>query len=425
MDLSRAGVCEIVRGISERKFTAVDVVQSCMARIRDRDAHLRAWTVCDADAALGEAANLPGNPALPLRGVPFGVKDVLDTAALPTEMGSRLYAGHRPRFDAGIVAQTRAAGGVLLGKTATCEFAGTEPAPTLNPLDPTRTPGGSSSGSAAAVADLMVPLAFGTQTGGSVLRPAAFCGIVGFKPTFGFYTIAGMKPAAHSFDTIGFFVRSAEDAAAVHEALMAIPAGTIRPPGGPPRIGILKTHLDDTVGGEAASALTAAIEAFGAVGALLARVESPPEFATITQQRAVINAYERARGLMGEWQADPSLMGEKTAALYRNGLKVTGTQYVAARRAVERFRTDIEQVFTDCDVLLTVTTPGVAPHGLMDTGDPRLQELWTMLHMPSIALPAPGTELPTSIQLIARRFDDPALLSSAIWAQNILREQGR
>jgi Asp-tRNA(Asn)/Glu-tRNA(Gln) amidotransferase A subunit family amidase len=419
MELNKAGIREIVDGIRRKRFSARDVVAGCAARIRLRDPLLQAWACWDAEAALREAdRNLAD---LPLAGVPFGAKDVLDTAELPTAMGSALYRGHQPRFDAGVVAQTRDAGGVLLGKTATCEFAGTQPAPTRNPLDPARSPGGSSSGSAAAVADFMVPLAFGTQTGGSVLRPAAFCGVVGFKPTYGFYSIAGMKPAAHSFDTIGIIVRSVDDAAAVHEALMTIAPGSIRASSRPPKIGIPKTHLDATVGDDAAHALASAIDAFKAAGAEPVEVEMPADFATITRQRWIINAYERARGLIGEWRADAAGMGDKTAELFRDGIRVTGEDYVAARSAVERFRTEVEKACGACDVLLSATAPDIAPVGLEKTGDPRLQELWTMLHMPSIGLPAPVQGLPIGLQFIAPRFEDVALLSTALWAEAVLR----
>lgn len=410
------GVRDIVQGIGAGAFTAIDVIDACMARIDARDGDIKAWAATDAATARAQAATGVATRG-PLAGVPFGVKDVIDTASLPTRMGSPLYEAHRPLYDAGIVGQLRLGGGIVLGKTHTCEFAGTQPTHTVNPHAPAHTPGGSSSGSAAAVADFMVPLALGTQTGGSVLRPAAFCGIVGFKPSYGFYPIAGMKPAAHSFDTPGLFARAVGDIALVHSVLMNEPEA--QPAGRKPRIGVFRTHLWDLVDAGAAANFERAIATLARQGASVQEVAAPQGFARITERRAVINAFERSRDLAGEWLADSASMGPLTQQISQRGLGVSGTDYAAARRDVEDFRTAAVQMFAAVDVIVTPVTPGEAPLGLANTGDPRLQELWTMLHTPSMAIPSGhgAGGLPLGLQLVGPRFGDHALLTHALWIE--------
>lgn len=418
MPLNLLGVADIVRGIGEGRFSAADVVAACLDRIAERDGMIGAWVEVDAAGALKQASQGLGSRA-PLAGVPFGVKDVIDASALPTRMGSALYKDHGAPFDAGCVGLLRMAGGIMLGKTATCEFAGTQPVSTVNPRDFARTPGGSSSGSAAAVADGMVPLAFGTQTGGSVLRPAAFCGVVGFKPTYGFYPVSGMKQAAHSFDTVGTIARSVEDVALVHAALMALDPAVVAAGESPPRIGVLRTHLWETVEPASAANLEHVVSMLEKAGASISDIRAPEGFERITQRRAVINAFERARDLAGEWLAARNLMAPLTAEVAQRGFAITGTDYAAARADVEAFRTSASAMFDHVDLLLTPVTPGEAPSGLSRTGDPRLQEIWTMLHMPSIALPS-GTGaagLPLAVQLVGPRFRDAELLAAAAWGE--------
>lgn len=412
------GVGQILAGLRDARFAAADVVRACLERIAAREPMVGAWTALAGEAAVAEAEVLqaPG----PLGGVPFGAKDVLDTGGLPTEMGSALYAGHRPRFDAGVVGLARLTGAILLGKTVTAEFAGTPPTATRNPHDPAHSPGGSSSGSAAAVADGMVPFAFGTQTGGSVLRPAAFCGVVGFKPTYGFYPVAGMKPAAHSFDTVGTLARSVGDVALVHAALMNDRVA-VRPEGAP-RLALVRTHLWPTVEQEAAAALEATVSRLAAAGAHVEERTVPEGFDGITEARAVINAFERARGLAGEWRLDGDRMAPQTAEVCRRGMALDGAQYAAARRAVAQVRRSVAALFDGVDALLTPVAPGPAPRGLDWAGDPRLQELWTMLHLPSLTLPVPeamwaGARLPLGVQLVGAACEDARLLSAALWAE--------
>jgi Asp-tRNA(Asn)/Glu-tRNA(Gln) amidotransferase A subunit family amidase len=307
----------------------------------------------------------------------------------------------------------------MLGKTATAEFAGVYPAQTVNPLDTSRTPGGSSSGSAAAVADFMVPFALGTQTGGSVLRPAAFCGVVGFKPSFGAYSIAGMKPAAHSFDTIGIIARSVEDVILVNSSLMhcSMPG----PLNASLRVGLFRSHLWGQIDRQTQDLVERAFQAFADAGAYLYEIETPDRFEEIIEHRSIINAYERARGLASELDRTPDSISQMSRGIGARGFDISGERYFDARRAVDAFRVDVAAMFTGVDVLLTSSTMGEAPKGLSSTGDPRIQEIWSMLHLPAITIPFDnGTDgLPIGVQLVAPRYADNDLLSAAKWASEI------
>lgn len=421
--LNTLQVIDIVDGIRTGRFTAEDVVRSCLNRISERDGLIQAWAHLDADLALRQARATTGRKG-PLAGVPFGVKDVIDTVDLPTEMGSRAYAGHRPRYDAACVGLARNAGGIVLGKTITAEFAGAQPTLTANPHDTTRTPGGSSSGSAAAVADFMVPFAFGTQTGGSILRPAAFCGIVGYKPSFGLYSTAGVKVAAHSFDTVGLLARSVRDIATIHGAMMSEDAAPFSGRTTPPHVGFFPSHLWDTVDDDMKAVVERALERISAAGAKVSRIATPAGFETVTHHRAIINAFERARGLAGEALSHLEMFAPQSREVYARGIAISGEQYAQARRAVGNFRAGVEDVFTGVDALIMPTAPGEAPEGQAYAGDPRLQELWTLLHLPSITLPAGRSRhgLPLGLQLIGKPYCDRGLLAQAAWLAMILTE---
>ena len=421
MDLNRLDVVDLVSGIRSGRFTAEDVVRSCLNRIAEREPLIRAWAHFDPEIAIRSARSRTDH-AGPLSGVPFGAKDVIDSADFPTEMGSQAYRGHRPPYDAACIAIACRAGGILLGKTVSAEFAGTQPTETANPHNANHTPGGSSSGSAAAVADFMVPLAFGTQTGGSILRPAAFCGIVGFKPTFGLYSTAGMKPAAHSFDTIGLLARSVPDVVTVHAALMGDAALTRDQDLNPPRFGFFPSHLWETVEGDMRALMKEVLRGISNARGTICEVATPASFETITEHRAVINAFERARGLAGEAATHRQTFSAQTLEVCERGFAVSGERYVQARRALDNFRAQAEQLFTGVDVLLTPTTPGEAPAGKSYAGDPRLQELWTMLHLPSITIPAGRgrRNLPLGVQLVGRPYDDSIVLAHALWLSTVL-----
>lgn len=414
----------LARVIAAGTTTAEAVVRACLERIAEREPEVKAWAAIDADAAIEAARRCDREPARgPLHGVPFGVKDVIDTAELPTGMGSPLYAGYRPKVDAACVALARAAGGIVLGKTITAEFAGSAPTITRNPLAPGRTPGGSSSGSAAAVADFMVPLAFGTQTGGSVLRPASFCGVIGFKPTFGTFNPVGVKPAAESFDTVGLIGRCLDDI----ELFTSVLVNDEQPrfftaPDRAPRIGLCRTHLWDTAQPETVAAVETAADTLARAGAGVVTLDVPPSFARMAAERAVINCYERAHGLAAEWHAGRSAFSPQMTATCEKGLALRREDYVRALLYAQDCRRAVSALFDEVDVLLAPCVPGEAPEGLDHAGDPRFQEIWTLLHVPTLSLPTHRGPhgMPVGIQLVAPHYHEHRLFAVARWVEQRL-----
>jgi Asp-tRNA(Asn)/Glu-tRNA(Gln) amidotransferase A subunit family amidase len=415
---------EIVRAIAGGAVTCEAVVRACLDRIEAREDTIHAWASLDTELALRQARELDRASARgPLHGVPIGVKDIIDTADLPTEMGSPIYRGHRPRSDAACVALTRAAGAVILGKAVTCEFAGMTPGPTANPHAIAHTPGGSSSGSGAAVADLMVPAAFGTQTGGSVLRPAAYCGVFGFKPTFGAFSRRGVYPAAESLDTIGLLARSIDDIELLSEVLQ------LRKPSAPlaldraPRVGLCRTPLWNTAQPETVVAVEDAAARLGKAGAKVREVTLPAEFAGLRNAaRETINNYERAAAMAYEWNNHREAISERLRKRIAIGRAMPHADYVAAVRLGEDCRARLAAVFEEFDVLLAPCANGEAPRGHGDTGDPGFQAIWTILHTPALALPTHRgpNGLPVAVQLVAARHADRTLFACARWAWQVL-----
>lgn len=409
MDWLNSGIAALRGALDAGQVTAEALVEAHLDRIARRDGDIRAYVHVDFDEAR-RAAQDPGQGIL--SGIPFGVKDVLDVAGMPCEQGSALYHGHVPPFDAGCVAMLKQQGAIVLGKTATAEFAGTAPAATVNPLDPARSPGGSSSGSGAAVAAGMAVFALGTQTGGSMLRPAAFCGVAGFKPTFGAWPVSGMLPAAQSFDTVGAIARSADDLAWVHAAMMRLRAPSL--PGALPVIGLYRTHLWDTVSAACAKAFDRAEQVVLQAGGRVIDLPLAPGFAELTQHRVVVNAFERS-GNTACYARDLDRVRPETREVMARGEALDGETYLQSRRALDAARASLDALFGEADVLLTPVVPDVAPEGLGWTGDPRLQELWSTLRCPAIAVPfghAPSG-LPLSVQLVARPNEDALLLDAA------------
>ena len=341
------GAAEAARAIADGRTTSEEAVGACLARIAEREDAVRAWAFLDPDLALAQARarDAAAKPAGPLHGVPVGIKDIFDTADMPTEMGSPIYAGHRPAADAAAVAILRSAGAVILGKTITAEFAGTHPGPTTNPHDRTRTPGGSSQGSAASVADGMVPVALGTQTGGSVLRPSSYCGIVGFKPTFGTFNRAGIKFAAESLDTIGLHARKLEDIVLVRDVLTGREPKGIAPLERPPRIGVCRTFLWHLAESETVSAIEEAADAIRKAGAVVDEIELPAAFAALTDARRAINDYERARAMAHEWRTDRERLSPAMRKTVANGFAVPHAEYRAALAATEECRLLLDGLF--------------------------------------------------------------------------------
>lgn len=416
--LNDFSAAEAARRIAAGEITAEALARACLARIAEREARVHAWAHLDPEQALDEArARDATRPPGPLHGVPIAVKDVIETCDSPCGMGSPIYEGYRPAADAACVATVRAAGAVILGKTVTAEFAGVTPGPTTNPLAPSRTPGGSSSGSAAAVADRMVPVAFGTQTGGSILRPASYCGVIGFKPSFGTINRAGLKLAAESLDTIGLIAREIEDIALTWGVLVGRPPGPVTPPASPPRLAIFRTHHWKRAEPESVAAVEETARCLRGRGARVTEIAVPEGFAALSAARAVINNYERARALAWEWAHHRDSLSPRLAEVLADGWATPYDSYIGALRQVDVWRGWLDIAMADHDALLTPAVNGEAPEGLGSTGDTSFQEVWTVLHAPTISLPLHRgpAGMPVGVQLVGRRLQDEVLLRTAGW----------
>ncbi len=417
--LNELSATEITGRIAGGETTSEAVVRDCIARIEARDDVVKAWVNFNPDLAIAQAHALDrGAKRGPLHGVPVGIKDIIDTFDMPTEMGSPIYRGHRPPADASCVALLRRAGAVILGKTVTCEFAGMAPGVTTNPHNAAHTPGGSSSGSAAAVADHMVPVALGTQTGGSVLRPSSYCGIFGFKPTYNTFNKMGVWPAADSIDTIGLHARSIDDLELITAVLrMQAP----RPPrklNGVPRIGLCRTEIWDSAQPETKAAVEGAAEALGKAGAAVSEIVLPAAFKGMhAVARSTINFVERAACMAFLWDNRRDALSPQMRRYVEGGQKTTREEYVEAFRRLDECRALLSSLFDKVDALLVPCVPGEAPRGLEFTGDANMQAIWTALHTPSMTLPThrgPNT-LPVGIQIVGQRYEDDRLLACARW----------
>ena len=399
------------------ELTAIEAVRACIERIEEREADVRAWVDFDPEPALEEArARDAETPRGPLHGVPVGIKDMIDTADRPTSYGSPIFAGHRPAADAACVAALRAAGAVVLGKTTTTELAAYEPAPTRNPHDLGRTPGGSSSGSAAAVADGMVPVALGTQTAGSVVRPAAFCGVLGFKPTFGLVDRTGVGAQAPSLDTVGWFARRAEDLALV---LGVLAPGA--PQGDATRVAVMPTPHDAEADGDERAALEAAAAALGAT-----EVEWPAAWDGLTEAQVAVQAREAALTL-GPLRAEhEAQMSASLLGLLAEGDAVTPAAHAAALALARVAAAALPAVMRDVDALLVPAVRGEAPEGLDSTGDPLFCRAWTLLGVPAVAVPAGrgAHGMPVGVQLVGRPGADHALIALAARLAQALGKPG-
>jgi Asp-tRNA(Asn)/Glu-tRNA(Gln) amidotransferase A subunit family amidase len=420
-ELNRLSATQLVHAIGAGETTCEAVVRDCLDRIEAREHTIRAWASLDPDLVIRQAKALDRAGAAtrdrPLHGVPVGVKDIIDTADLPTEMGSPIYRGHRPRTDAACVALVRAAGAIILGKTVTCEFAGMTPGPTTNPHNTAHTPGGSSSGSGAAVGDCMVPVAFGTQTGGSVLRPASYCGVFGFKPTFGAFNRKGVFPAAESLDTIGLIARSVEDIELV-SAVLELRAPSPQSLARAPRIGLCRTPLWKSAQPETVAAVEDAAARLAQSGAPIKEVTLPDEFSGLRNAaRETINNYERAAALAQEWTESRALIGERLRKRIELGRAMPHQDYVAALQLGEACRAQLAAVLEGVDVLLAPCVNGEAPRGLDETGDPGFQAIWTILHVPTLSMPTHRgpNGLPVGIQLVGQRYAEGRLFACAHW----------
>ena len=423
MEPWRLGAVDARARIRGGRLSAAALTASCLERIHDREPLIQAFAHLDVAAALrqAEACDRARSHA-GLAGLPVGVKDICDTADMPTRYGSRLYREHRPGRDAACVARLRRVDAVIPGKTATTEFAGPQPAPTRNPRDPASSPGGSSSGSAGAVADGMLPVAIGTQTAGSIIRPAAFCGIVGLKPSFGLIDTAGVRPAAPSFDTIGTFGRSVADAALLLAALLGDPSLQPHEPFRP-RIGFCRTAEWDHADADVQQALESAAALFSRAGALLRAVKLPAGLETITEDQIAVMGAETARGLADDVARGAEDLGAATLAAVRAGAAVTPQQEEEARGRIAAGLRAVAVMFDEIDVLICPSAAAAAPEGLGSTGDPVFNRCWTALGGPCLTLPftTGGRGLPIGVQVVGRPRDDARALAAALWMETAIR----
>lgn len=420
MTMPARGVPALAAALAARELRAEDLWRACLEAIDERESAVQAFAHLDAEAVLREARALDAGPVRgPLHGLPLGVKDVFDTFDQPTAYGSPVWTGHRPRADAAAVAVCRAAGALVAGKTVTTEFATLEPAVTRNPHDPSRTPGGSSSGSAAAVAAGMLPLAIGTQTGGSVIRPAAYCGVVGFKPTLNRIARAGMKLQSDTLDTIGAFARSVPDVAWLAAVLLRDEALRVAGAGTPPARLALFRGPDDARAEPALQALAEAV----ATKAAAADLPAPPWFAALGDLNVAVNRHEGACNLRWEHQHHAAQLSARLRAMLEAGDAISGAEHAAHLAAVDAARRRVDELFGPHELLLTFSATGEAGAWEAGTGDPVFCRPWTTLGLPCLHLPLAGGPhgLPIGLQLVGRAGDDARVLHAGAWLHERLR----
>lgn len=400
-----------VRAIARRVANGETSAQAALAdserRIAGRDGDLRAFAARPEALAAGTG---------PLAGVAVGVKDIIDTADLPTGMGSSIYDGHQPRADAPIVMAVKAAGATVAGKTQTTAFAFLDPAPTRNPHDPGASPGGSSAGSAAAVAAGLVPLAIGTQTGGSVIRPAAYCGVAAIKPSFGLLPIVGVKPFAWSLDTLGLMAASADDLGFALAALAGRPE--LDAPAAPLdglRLGLCRQDFADKPEPSCEGALQRIAELARQGGASVLELSAPAELADAFRAHGPLQDWEATQALAWEYANHRDALPPKLRAYLDEARATTPDEYDAARATSRRGRHAAERWFDTVDLVLTQAAPGEAPETLASTGDSRFNRLWTLLGTPCLTVPLMRGPrgLPVSFQLVGRFGDDARVIAVA------------
>jgi Asp-tRNA(Asn)/Glu-tRNA(Gln) amidotransferase A subunit family amidase len=411
---------DIARRIEAGELTPHAAVALCAQAIAAHEKDVGAFAALDLDAAR-RAAEEPRLAATPLRGLPVAFKDIFDTADFPTQYGSPIYTGYRPRADATAVALTRRAGGNIIGKTVTTEFASLVPSPTRNPRNRAHTPGGSSSGSAAAVAAGMVPIAFGTQTAGSVIRPAAFCGVVGFKPSYRLIPLVGVKDVAWHLDTAGLFGAGVADVAFAAAAILDRDLRVDGVSPAAPRIALVRTHL----WGQASAAMQNAVETAAriaqATGAKITDVTLPAALEDAHAAQFIIQDYETFRAYAFEYDRHRDLIGKQLRDQLDRAAAISADAYDAARRTSSRARRVLADTMAEHDVILTASAPGAAPRGLGATGDPMFNRLWTLMGVPCVNLPGFYEDgLPLGVQIVGRFGRDRAALEAALFVERAL-----
>lgn len=436
------GLAEAAQAIRDGSLTSEELVKACLDRISAFEPEVEAWTHLDAEVALEQARAIDarrhaGRPIGPLGGVPIGIKDIFDTQDYPTEYGSPIHAGRRTLGDAACVAKLREAGAVIIGKTVTTEFAVYSPGKTKNPHDPTRTPGGSSSGSAAAVAAYMVPGSVGSQTNGSTVRPASFCGVVGYKPSFGMISRTGALTQSPPLDQVGVFARSVADAALLAEVMVgfdpadrdsrmsgkpALYDAAMSEPPMPPRLAFMKTPAWD-------QAEESTKEAFAELRDFLGDRCEEVEIAGVydeifTWQSAVMEA-DLAKNFGADFARAPDHFSAKLTEMVTRGQKVLATIYNMGVDRQAEFEQGFDGLFEDFDAILTPSTPGEAPVGLDATGNPAFCTMWTFTGQPAISLPLMQgpAGMPLGVQLIGQKGDDARLMRTAAWLTSVVEAE--
>ncbi len=423
--------------VRQRQLSPVELVEALLARASALEPALRVWVTLDAEGALKAARELERHgPRGPLHGIPIAIKDIYYTRGLRTTACSPIYADFVPEYDATTVALLRKAGAIIMGKTVTTQFACGDPPPTRNPWNAAHTPGGSSSGSAVGVAARIFPAALGSQTAGSVVRPASYNGVVGLKPTFGRISRHGVIPVAWSLDTMGTFTRTVEDAALLLNVLAGHDpndASTSASPvpdytkalaslDRPPRIGLLRQFFYDRADAETRQRTDAVVERLGRQGARVEEIRVPSDFDTLLAAHRIIMTVEAAAVHQASFSARPDDYAPNVRGVVEAGMLTPAVAYVQAQRLRRRFRLEMERAIQPFDVLLTPTTPTPAPRDLSTTGDPVFQTPWTACGFPAITLPTglSASGLPLGLQLVAAPFAEERLLAAARWCEEAL-----
>ncbi len=431
---------ELARQIKSRIITPVDAVQSLLERMDVLEPRLEAWVRVDRETVLADAKQRQeeleiGAATGPLHGVPVGIKDIYDIAGVPTTAGSKVYANYVPDETAATISLLENAGAVMLGKTVTTEFACLDPSHTKNPWNPAHTPGGSSSGSAVAVAARMCPVAMGSQTVGSVLRPASYNGIVGLKPTYGRVSRRGVVPVSWSLDTVGWMGRTVEDVALLLQVMAGPdeqdPVASTLPAGdylsglesaGPPRIGLITSFFMEEADQETQKRTNAVVEKLKSAGASVIELTLPESFGTSFRDQMIIMGAEAAAFHKPMYEKQSQDYQPKLREMLRQGLETDATTYSKALERRLRFSADMRLLAERADVLLTPSTPSAPLADLTNTGDTRFQGPWTSCGLPAITLPIGLAEsgLPLGIQLITSPFEEARLLAAARWCERVI-----
>jgi Asp-tRNA(Asn)/Glu-tRNA(Gln) amidotransferase A subunit family amidase len=412
--------------IADGSFTATDYLRACLDRIAEREVEVGAWTYLAKEAAQAAKADASRGEGA-LHGIPIGIKDIIDTRDMPTEHGSPIYKGVVPPSDAACVAMLRRAGAIILGKTVTPEFAAVTPGRTANPHNLKHTPGGSSSGSAAAVADFMVPAAIGTQTVGSTIRPASYCGVVGFMPSHQILPVQGVKVQAGSLDNLGILTRSVADVALVANAILGPEALKAEPPARPPRIGFCPSPHWPQAQASTRQVIEDASALLRDAGAPVETVELPASFDAALDAHWTILAFEFARAMADEFYNHANQLSPRLVGLLERGFATPFADYAAACALVVARRREFAPIIAGYDALLTPAAAGEAPEGLTGPSDLLFQRFWTVLHVPAITLPGfvGPQNLPVGIQLVGAHLEDTRLLGAAAWVERVIRARKR